>query len=145
VKLEYIPCNNCSALCHWPWDFLFCYSESFFSTRAHSWTTHGHDQAQCHQWDILTNCTVNKKINKNATLEVETCLSTSRITFYFFKPFQDSPQPIQLQYVLWIYSEEVVAELTRVVYDRNQQVESRVIWGCWLESSHISYSTRVES
>jgi hypothetical protein len=81
------------------------------------------------------NCTV----NKNASLQVETCLSASRITFYFFKLFQDSSQPIQLQYFWWIYPEQVVAELTRVVYGKNQQDES---FGT-VDSSHFSYSSRV--
>jgi hypothetical protein len=52
-------------------------------------------------------------------------VSASRITFYFFKPFQDCSQPIQLQYFWWIYREQVVPELTQVIYGRNQQVESQ--------------------
>jgi hypothetical protein len=84
---------------------------------------------------------VNKKVNKNAlknSLQVEhaSVFHASRITFYFFKSFQDSSQPIQLQYFWWIYPEQVVAELTRVIYGRNQQVES--------ESSHLGLLIRVE-
>jgi hypothetical protein len=68
-------------------------------------------------------------------------VSASRITFYFFiNPFQDSSQPIQLQYFLWIYPEQVVAELTRVTYvaEINKSSPSRAIWGCLLDSSHFS-------
>ena len=74
-----------------------------------------------------------EKVNKNASLQVETCLSASRITFYFFNPFHHSSQTIQLEYV-WIYP--VVAELTRVIYGRNQQDESKL--------SHLGLLTRVD-
>jgi hypothetical protein len=59
------------------------------------------------------------------------------LLFYLFKPFHDSSQSIPLQYFLSIYLEQVVAELTRVIYGRNQQVECK-----W---SHLALLTRVES
>ena len=46
-----------------------------------------------------TNGMVDKKVNKNAlkkSLQVDTCLSASLITFYFFGLLQYSSQPIQL-------------------------------------------------
>jgi hypothetical protein len=64
------------------------------------------------------------------------------LLFISSSPFRiDSSQPIQLQYFWWIYSEQVVAELIRVIYGRNQQaiVES---FGA-VDSIRCSYSTRV--
>jgi hypothetical protein len=76
-----------------------------------------------------TNRMVNQKVNKNAlqiSLQVDTCISASLITFYFFGLFQYSSQPIQLQYCSWIYPEQVACGWVGpiVIYGRNQQVES---------------------
>jgi hypothetical protein len=80
----------------------------------------------------------NCMLNKNATLQVETCLSALRITFYLFMPFQS--QPIQLQYFWWIYSEQVVVGLTWVIYGRNQLDLSSLI-----ESNHLGLLIQVKS
>jgi hypothetical protein len=58
-------------------------------TRVESESMASFESSQCY-----ANCTV----NKNASLQVEACLSASRITFYFFKPLVASSQSIQLQY-----------------------------------------------
>jgi hypothetical protein len=92
-----------------------------------------------------TNCVVNKNALKNS-LQVETCLSASRITLYFFKPFQDPSQPIQLQYFLWIYPEQVDSSHLRQkstgrvrvksfgAVDSSHLARELLGRGCWLES-----------
>ena len=42
------------------------------------------------------------------------------LLFISSNPFRTLLNPIQPQYVWWIYPEQVVAELTRVIYGRNQ-------------------------
>jgi hypothetical protein len=55
---------------------------------------------------------------------------------------------IFLMNLSWTSCSWVVAELTRVIYGRNQQVDpNRVIWGCWLDSrsGRVIFRIRLES
>ena len=99
----------------------------------------------CRDFDIYvgTSIYILRLIEDGRLIEGRFCIENYflfLITFYFFiNLFQDSSQPIQLQYFLWIYPEQVVAELTRVTYvaEINKSSPSRAIWGCLLDSSRF--------
>jgi hypothetical protein len=88
-----------------------------------------------------TNCMVNKKVNKNALkfpYKWKHAYLHRELPFISSSPFRTLPNlfnhNIFYEFILY---KLVVAELTWVIYGRNQQVES--------ESSHLGLLTRVES
>jgi hypothetical protein len=68
------------------------------------------------------NCMVNKKVNKNALYKWKHAYLHRKLHFISSSPF--STLPNLLQYFWLIYPEQVIAQLSRVIYGRNQQVES---------------------
>jgi hypothetical protein len=78
---------------------------TLWSSRVNVFTLESSQWLHSSRVNGYANCTV----NKNASLQVEACLSTSRITFYFFKPLEDSSNPNLFNYN--IFDEFIVNKL----------------------------------